>query len=76
MAVRHVRTAFLQEQRRQRDRGDAHRHVDEEDPGPAQVRREQAAEQDPCGRAAPGCRTVDPERDIPFAALREPRHQE
>ena len=73
--MRHVGTALLQEQRRQSDRCDADRHVDEEDPGPAQVRREQAAEQDPCGRAAPGCGTVDPEREIAFAALREPRHQ-
>ena len=76
VAVGQVRAALTEQHRRQNDGRDADRNVDEEDPGPAQVRREQPAEQDAGGGAAPRGRAVDPEREIPFPAFREGRHQQ
>ena len=53
------------------DGGDADRDVDEEDPRPAQVARQQAAEQHADGGAATrGC-AVDAEREVALAALGE-----
>ena len=74
--MRQFRAALAQQKRRQRDRRDPHRNVDEEDPRPAEVRREQAAQQDARRRTAARSRTVDAEREVALAALRECRHQE
>ena len=71
-----IRAALPQEHRREGDRGECDRDVDEEDPGPAQVRRQHAAEEDADCRAASGCTAVDAERDVAVAALAERRHQE
>ncbi len=76
MAVRQVSPALAEQHRRQRDRRDGHGHVDEEDPRPAQVRGEHAAEQDAHRGAAPGGRAVDAEREVALAALGEGRHQQ
>ena len=76
VTVREVGTALLQQQRRQRDCGDADGHVDEEDPGPAQVRRQDAPEQDAGGGAAAGRSAVDAQREIALTAFRERRHQQ
>ena len=48
------------EAQRQQHRGDADRHVDEEDPLPRQVLGEDAAEQQADGRAADGDRAQTP----------------
>ena len=65
-----------QEQRRQHDGRDPDRDVDEEDPRPAQVRGQHAAEQHADGRAGAGSGAVDPEREVPLAALGERGHQQ
>ena len=62
--------------RRQRDRREADRDVDEEDPGPAEIRRDDAAEQDAGGRAATRGGAVDAECAVAVASLGERRHQQ
>ena len=76
MAVRRLRAAVTQQERRQRDRGDSDRDVDEEDPRPAEIGRDHAAQQDAGSRAAPRSGAVDPERAVALVALGERRHQE
>ena len=76
VAVRDVETALRQEHRRERDRDDCDRDVDEEDPRPAQVRGQDAAEQDAHGRTAARGGPVDAERDVALASLGVDRHQE
>ena len=61
-------TALRDEPRRQRDDRDAHGHVHEEDPLPAEVLREDAAEEDAGRGAAPRDRAPDPERLVPLRA--------
>jgi hypothetical protein len=69
--VTEVGAALRDQERRDRDRGDADRHVDEEDPLPAETAREEPAEQHAEGRARAGDRAEDPERLVPFGALFE-----
>ena len=76
VAMLELGAAFPQQHRRERDRHHGDGNVDEEDPGPAQVRGKDAAEQDADRGAAAGCRTVDAERAVAVAALGEDRHQE
>ena len=76
VAVREVGTALLQQNRRQHDCGDAHGYVDEEDPGPAQVGRQDAPEQHAGGGAAAGRSAVDAQREVALTALRECGHQQ
>ena len=71
-----LRAAFLQQHGSESDRGDADRDVDEEDPRPVQVRGQDAAEQDADRCAATRGGAVDPEREIPLAALCKRGHQE
>src|SRR5207237_6645449 len=75
-AVREIRATLTQQDGRECYRRDPDRDVDEEDPGPAQVRREQAAEQDADRRAASRGGAVDAEREVALAAFGEDRHQE
>jgi MFS family permease len=76
VAVGEVGPALAQHERGDQDRGDADRDVDEEDPGPAEVRGEHAAEEDARGRAAARGGAVDPEREVALPALGEGGHQE
>ena len=76
MAVFENGSALAQQERGQRDRDQGDRDVDEEDPGPAQVGREHAAEQDADGGTATCGGAVDSERAVALAALGEGRHQE
>ena len=76
MAVRPLRAAVTQQERRERDRSEPDRDVDEEDPRPAEIRRDDAAKQDARGRAAARGGAVDPERTVALVTLGERRHQE
>ena len=61
---------------RQREERHANRGVDEEDPRPAEVRREHAPEEDADRGAAAGRGAPDPEREVALATHGEGRHQE
>ena len=76
VAVTEVGAALAQQERRERCRGDADGNVDEEDPRPAQVAGEDAAEQHAGGGAATRGGAVDPERAVAVAAFGERGHQE
>jgi hypothetical protein len=76
MAMPEPCAALLEQQRGERDRRDADRDVDEEDPRPAQVRGQEPTEQHARRSAATGRRTVDPEREVALTALGERRHQQ
>ena len=73
MATRHRDPALRQEPRADGKDADADREVDEEDPRPAQVRGEDAAEQHADGAADAGDRAPHRERDIPVVSLTEGR---
>ncbi len=68
--------AFPEQPGGQRNSCDADGHVDEEDPRPAERRREQAAEQNTGGSTASRCGAVDAERGVPLTPVREGRHQQ
>ena len=68
MTVREIRTALAEQHGRDRDRGNADRDVDEEDPRPVQIRRENAAEENARGGAASGRCAVDAEGEVPLPA--------
>ena len=65
------RPALAHEQGHQHQRQDADRDVDEEDPLPARVLREDAAEEHADRRAGAGDPAEDAERLVPLRALRE-----
>ena len=68
--------ALLEQDRRQREGGEADRDVDEEDPLPREGVGEHAAEQHArCGAEAAD-RAPDAERDVPLTAFREGGHQD
>ena len=71
MAQRVLGPALPEEERRERNRRDGDRHVDEEDPGPAEVRGEHTAEQHAHGGATACGGAVDAERDVALTALGE-----
>jgi len=62
--------------RSEQDERQPDRNVDVEDPGPGEVRREHAAEQDADGSAAARRRSPDAERGVALATFPEDRHQE
>ena len=72
---RHV-TALAEEQRREGDRGDADRDVEEEDPLPAQRVREDATEEHACGGTEATDGAPDAEGDVALLPLDEGRHQD
>ena len=68
--------ALAQQHRCEQGGHDADRDVDEEDPRPAQIARQDTAEQDACGGATPGGSPVDAEREVAVASFGEGRHQQ
>ncbi len=76
VAVRHLRPALAHQARREREHEHADRHVDEEDPRPAEGARERAAEQHACRAAAAGDRAPDAESAVAVASLVEGRRQD
>ena len=76
VAMIEIRAALAQQQRRQNEHDRARRHVDEEDPRPAERARQQAAEQHARGCTASRDGAPDAEREIPLRALLERRRQD
>jgi hypothetical protein len=74
--VRRVGPALGQQERRDRDHGEAHRHVQEEDPLPADRVGEHPAEQHADGAARRADGAPDAEGGVALAALREGGHQD
>jgi hypothetical protein len=74
--VAEVGPALAQQHGGEQRRRDADGHVDEEDPRPAQVAGEDAAEQYAGRGAAAGRCAVDPQRHVAVATLGEGRHQQ
>ena len=74
--VRHVRAALVHEARRHHEHERTDRHVDEEDPRPAEGTRERAAEQHARSAAAAGDGAPDAEREVAVASFLEGRRQD
>ncbi len=74
--VAEVGTRLLQQHRREHHRRRADRHVDEEDPRPAEVARQHSAREDADCRAGAGDRAPDAERRVPLLALGEGRRED
>jgi hypothetical protein len=68
--------ALLEQDRAQDEDERAGRHVDEEDPGPAERAGEGTSEQDACGAAATGGGSPDAERDVALTAFAEGRGED
>ena len=76
VAMTEVGPALAQQDGREQGGSDADRNVDEEDPRPAEVARQDAAQQHAGGRAASGGCAVDAEREVAVASFGEQGHEE
>ena len=71
-----LRTALVQQHRCEQHRRNPDRNVDEEDPRPAQVARQNPAQQDAGGGATAGGCPVDAEREVAIASFGEGGHEQ